>query len=68
LRVEKDKLIIEPIPDAIWLALRGEKIAEISWKEVERISVIEQEKYIGVVRTEKQKASMEENEEEYVEA
>jgi len=63
LKVEKDKLIIEPIPDAIWLALRGEKIAEISWKEIEEISIAEQEKYVGVVR---QKASV--KEERHVEA
>ena len=44
LRVEKDKLVIEPIPNAIWLALHGEKIAKISWREVEEASIREQEK------------------------
>lgn len=46
LKVEENKLIIEPIPDAVWLALHGKKVAKISWRDVEKASVKEQEKYV----------------------
>ncbi len=41
-----DKIIIEPVKDAIWLAVHGEKIASITLKELESISLEEQEKNI----------------------
>ena len=37
------KIIIEPIRDAIWLALYGKKIGRILPEEIEEESVIEQE-------------------------
>ena len=40
-----DKIIIEPVRDAIWLALHGEKIGKILPEEVEEESMIEQEKH-----------------------
>ena len=48
LKVEEDRLVIEPIPDAIWLALHGKKVAKISWRDIAKTSVEEQEKYVGV--------------------
>jgi len=44
--VDNDRLIIEPIRDAIWLSLYGEKIAKITLRELEEISVEEQKKVI----------------------
>lgn len=41
LRVEEGKLIVTPIPDPFWLALKGPKFAETTVEEVERISVEE---------------------------
>ncbi|MCS7385465.1 MAG: AbrB/MazE/SpoVT family DNA-binding domain-containing protein [archaeon GB-1867-005] len=44
--IDNDRMIIEPIRDAIWLSLYGEKIANISLKELEEISIEEQGKII----------------------
>lgn len=38
------RIIIEPIRDAIWLALHGKKIGRIEPEEIEEESVHEQEK------------------------
>lgn len=42
----KDKLVIEPVHDAIWLSLYGEKVARTTLKELEEESVEQQKKYI----------------------
>lgn len=41
---EADKIVIEPIRDAIWYALHGPKIGYIGFKELEEESLHEQEK------------------------
>ena len=40
----EDKVLIEPIRDAIWLALHGKKIGKILPEEIEEESLYEQEK------------------------
>ena len=40
----EDKIVIEPIRDAIWLALYGRKIGKILPEEIEEESLHEQEK------------------------
>lgn len=40
----EDKIVIEPVRDAIWLALYGEKIGRILPEEIEEESMREQEK------------------------
>ena len=42
----EDKIIIEPLRDAIWLSLHGEKIARITLKELEEESLEQQRKYL----------------------
>ncbi|MDM7275358.1 MAG: AbrB/MazE/SpoVT family DNA-binding domain-containing protein [Thermoprotei archaeon] len=42
--VEDERLVIEPVRDAIWYALHGPKIGFISFNELERESFYEQEK------------------------
>ncbi len=39
-----DKIVIEPVRDAVWLALYGRKIGRIMPEEIEEESVLEQEK------------------------
>ena len=39
-----DKIVIEPVRDAVWLALHGKKIGRIEPEEVEEESIREQEK------------------------
>ncbi len=39
-----DRILIEPVRDAIWLALYGKKIGKILPEEVEEESILEQEK------------------------
>ena len=39
-----DKIMIEPVRDAIWLALHGKKIGRILPEEIEEESLREQEK------------------------
>jgi antitoxin MazE len=36
--VEGGRIILTPIPDPLWLALHGPKFAEISVKDVEKVS------------------------------
>jgi len=43
---DDNKIIMEPIIDATWLSLYGEKIGRISLEELEMESVEEQRKYI----------------------
>jgi len=42
----EDKIIIEPLRDAIWLSLHGEKIARMTLKELEEESLEQQRKYL----------------------
>ncbi len=44
--IEKGKIVIEPVKDAIWLSLHGEKFAEITLKELEEESVERQKEYL----------------------
>jgi len=46
LTVKNSKLVITPIPDPFWLALKGPKFAETTAGEIERISEEEQEAYV----------------------
>lgn len=46
LRVEEGRIVLEPVPDAVELALRGEKIARTSLKELEEESIEQQRRYI----------------------
>lgn len=41
-----DKIIIEPLRDAVWLSLHGEKVARVTLKELEEESFEQQRKYI----------------------
>jgi len=41
--VESDKIVIEPVRDAIWYALHGPKIGRITFEELEEESLREQE-------------------------
>ncbi len=45
--VEGDRIIIEPIPDAIQLSLRGERLGRVSLKELEVESIENQRRYVG---------------------
>jgi len=47
IEVVDDKIVIEPIRDAIWLAIHGRKIGKILPEEVEEESLHEQEKLSG---------------------
>ena len=44
--VAGDKIIIEPLRDAVWLSLHGEKVARITLKELEGESFEQQKRYI----------------------
>ena len=41
-----DKIIIEPLRDAVWLSLHGERVARVTLKELEEESFEQQRKYI----------------------
>ncbi|MEM0035049.1 AbrB/MazE/SpoVT family DNA-binding domain-containing protein [Desulfurococcus sp.] len=43
----ENKIVIEPVRDAVWLALYGRKIGKILPEEVEEESLREQEKLSG---------------------
>jgi len=47
LTVENGKIILEPIPDAIQLSLRGNKLGKVSLKDLETESIEIQKKYIS---------------------
>jgi AbrB family looped-hinge helix DNA binding protein len=42
--VEDNKIILEPVREALWYAIYGPKIGLISFKEIEEESIFEQEK------------------------
>ena len=42
----ENKMIIEPLRDAIWLSLYGEKVARVTLKELEGESLEQQKRYI----------------------
>ncbi len=46
MRVEDGRIVLEPVPDAVELSLRGEKVARTSLRELEEDSIEEQERYI----------------------
>ncbi len=41
----KDRMIIEPIRDAVWLSIHGEKVARITLEELEGESIERQKEY-----------------------
>jgi AbrB family looped-hinge helix DNA binding protein len=45
--VKDGYLILKPLPDAITLSLKGNKIAKVILKELEAVSIEEQKKRIG---------------------
>ncbi len=47
IRIVDNKIVIEPVRDAIWLALYGKKIGRIMPEEIEEESQYEQEKLAG---------------------
>jgi len=47
LEVKNNIIILKPIPDAIQLSLRGEKIARITLEELEAESIGQQKRHIG---------------------
>lgn len=47
IRVVDGKIVIEPIRDAIWLSLHGEKVARITLRELEGESVGQQARYLS---------------------
>lgn len=47
LEVRGDHIVLRPLPDAVTLSLRGEKVARVSLKELEAVSLEEQEKHVG---------------------
>ena len=44
LEVKEGFLVVKPVPDAIHLSLHGEKIARVTLKELEEVSIDEQER------------------------
>jgi len=44
LYVEGDRIVLEPVRDALWFAIYGPKVARITFEEVEEESIREQEK------------------------
>ncbi len=50
---QDNKIIIEPIKDAIWLAVHGEKIASTTLEELESISLEEQARDIDKKKNKK---------------
>ncbi len=51
LEVHGETIILKPIRDAIYLALHGEKYAEVTLEELERESIRQQGMYIGEVES-----------------
>lgn len=45
--VEGNRIIIEPLYDAVWLSLHCKKIAKVTLEDLERESNEQQEKYIS---------------------
>ncbi len=46
LSIVDGKIVLEPIPDAIYLSIHGEKIARTTLEELEVESIEQQERYI----------------------
>ena len=46
LEVRDGYIVLKPLPDAITLSLRGEKIAKVNLSELEEVSIEEQKKYL----------------------
>ncbi len=42
----ENKIVIEPLRDAVWLSLHGEKIAQVTLKDLEEESIEQQRRYI----------------------
>jgi len=49
LELKDDHIVLKPVPDAIHLSIKGEKIAKVSLEELEATSLEEQRKGIGEV-------------------
>jgi transcriptional regulator, AbrB family len=47
LRVEGDRIVLEPVRDALWFAIHGPKVAYISFEELEGESESEQGRLAG---------------------
>jgi len=47
LHVEDDKIVLEPVRDALWFAMHGPKVAYISFEELEEESEREQGRLAG---------------------
>ncbi len=47
LEVRGDSIILKPVPNAIQLSIRGEKVARINLRELEAESIIEQRRYMN---------------------
>jgi len=45
-RAEGERIVIEPVRDAVWLALYGRKVGKITPEEVEEESLLEQEELL----------------------
>jgi antitoxin MazE len=46
LELKDDHIVLKPLPDAITLSIKGEKIAKVSLEDLEATSLEEQEKYL----------------------
>ncbi|MCC6056921.1 MAG: AbrB/MazE/SpoVT family DNA-binding domain-containing protein, partial [Desulfurococcaceae archaeon] len=44
LYVEEDRIVLEPVRDALWFAVHGPKVGHIGFEELEEESLREQEK------------------------
>jgi len=44
--VVEDKLVLQPIRDAVWLSLYGKKVAKVTLEDLEATSIEEQDKYV----------------------
>ena len=42
-----DKLVLQPIRDAVWLSLYGKKVAKVTLEDLEATSIEEQATYVG---------------------
>ena len=44
--VVEDKLVLQPIRDAVWLSLYGKKVAKVTLEDLEATSIEEQATYV----------------------
>jgi AbrB family looped-hinge helix DNA binding protein len=44
--VIEDKIVLEPIRDAVWLSLYGKKVAKVTLEDLEATSMEEQNRYV----------------------